>query len=62
MDDDRVGWLFRRGPFVRGMVYGFMLFGYVVWGLVTGPSRGIRQWREDRDVLEAGARQARGLR
>lgn len=55
-------WIGRRGPFVRGMLYGFMIFGYVVVGAVVGFFDGIREgvetWREDRNILEYSARRA----
>lgn len=48
--------LMRRGLFVRGMVYGFMIPGYVVVGAWRGYWRGVQDWRRDRDALEDGAR------
>ncbi len=55
-------WISRRGPFVRGMVYGFMIFGYVVAGAIGGFFHGIMDgidaWHEDRDILERAARRA----
>lgn len=48
-------WLSRRGPFVIGMFYGWMLPGYVVRGVVLGWWNGWREavqdWRRDRDFM-----------
>lgn len=55
-------WLYRRGPFVRGMIYGSMLPGYMVWGVATGWWRGIQEWQDDRDFLESRAHEALAAR
>ena len=49
-------WLVRRGPFVRGMMYGLVIGVYVVVGMAKGWWLGITEWREDRDAMEALAR------
>lgn len=59
-------WLARRGPFVRGMVYGLMLIPHVALGALAGIFfgwlDGIENWRIDRDALESMvARHRRGL-
>lgn len=55
-------WLARRGPFTRGMVYGWMLFGYAVEGAVrgwfAGICEGIEAWKEDRAFLESLVRRS----
>ena len=45
-------WISRRDPFTIGVVFGLMLPGYMVHGIVTGWWRGwtnaAREWRHDR--------------
>ena len=47
-------WLSRRGPFVIGVVYGWLLFGYVVEGWVRAFRAFVdvgREWQRDRDFM-----------